>query len=90
MTLPLPSSARTKRRYLRVVGSRDQIEHALMTHLGTLGWSRAAPLFITVRRIRETVVSIDRASLDAVRAALELSPEKLKVVRVSGTIEGLR
>ena len=91
MTLKLPASARIKRRYLLIQGGgKSVIEKAIIAALGTFGWSRAAPLFVSVPRVSDVVLSIDRSALDEVRAALELAPEKLEVRRVSGTIKGLQ
>ncbi len=86
----LPSSMRTKRRYLCIQGgSKEEIERVLRLHLGTFGWAKAEPLFVSVPESDGIVLSIDRASLDIARAALELSPEKMRITRVSGTIKGL-
>jgi len=87
----LPPSMRTKRRYIQIQGgSRESIEGILLLHLGTFGWAKAEPLFVTVPEIDGIVLSVDRAALDNVRAALELSKEKMIITRVSGTIKGLR
>ena len=87
----LPSSMRTKRRYLCIQGgNKETIERVLLLHIGTLGWAKAEPLFVSVPEIDGIVLSIDRAALDNVRAALELSQEKMKIIRVSGTIKGLQ
>lgn len=90
MSLPLSSSARTKRRYLHILGTnKSAVERVMLAGLGTIGWSRAAPVFVTSSNLSGVVVSVDRRSLDAVRAALELAPERMKITRVSGTIKGL-
>lgn len=90
MSLKLPASMRTKRRYLRIQGgTKEVIERALLQGLGTLGWARAAPLFVTVPALPGIVLSVDRRYLNDVRAALELAPERITVTRVSGTLKGL-
>ena len=87
----LPSSMRTKRRYIHIQGgSKEAIEHVLLNNLGTFGWAKAEPLFVSVPEIDGIVLSIDRTALDNVRAALELSQEKMIITRVSGTIKGLQ
>ena len=86
----LPSSMRINRRYVSILGGdKEIIERALLSGLGTLGWAKGAPLFVTVEGSKNVVLSIDRGSLDAVRAAFELAPQRLTITRVSGTIKGL-
>jgi len=87
----LPSSMRINRRYVSILrGDKEVVERALLSGLGTLGWAKAAPLFVTIEGSKNVVLSIDRGSLDAVRAAFELAPQKIVIIRVSGTIKGLR
>jgi RNase P/RNase MRP subunit POP5 len=77
---------------MRIVsGNRESVERALLQGLGTLGWAHAAPLFVhaDTKEMRDIILSVDRRTLDDVRAALELAPEPLKVARVSGTLKGL-
>ena len=83
-----PPTARVKRRYLLVKGSREAIERALLDYLGLLGWSRAAPLFLPVDKER-WICAVDRKEIVHARAALALAPETLDVIRVSGTLDGL-
>ena len=89
----LSSSQRMKRRYLLIEGAgKEAVERAVLTGIGTLGWPRAAPLFVTPQRTqpREALIlSVERASVQDIRTALELSPTPLKIVRISGTLKGL-
>lgn len=83
------SSEKIKRRYLLVKGARASIEKAILDYLGILGWARAAPVFIAVES-GMWVCAVERAELIHVRAAFALAPEQLEVVRVSGTLKGLK
>ena len=87
--LKLRASARIKRRYLVIEApSRESVEKAILDYIGTLGWAKASPFFVKGENGR-FVLAVERAELDKVRASFELSPEKIKVLRVSGTIKGL-
>ncbi len=84
-----PPTSRIKRRYLLVKGKREDVERALLDYVGLLGWSRAAPLFLPMNN-GHCICAVDRKELVHVRAALALATETLDVVRVSGTLDGLR
>ena|SRR3989338_1032050 len=83
----LKAAERIKRRYLLIEASKDTAKDALLQGLGTLGWARAAPLFLESNK--SIVLAVNRAELHNVRAALELSGESIRVPRVSGTLKGL-
>lgn len=85
---PFPPTQRIKRRYILIKGSRESIEKAILDYIGILGWARAAPIFLPSGTM--WICAVDRKELVHVRAALTLSPEKLEVIRVSGTLQGLR
>ncbi len=86
----LKPSVRVNRRYLLIPhASKEKIQEALQAGLGTLGLARVAPLFVITKKSEQCVLSIDRQSLDEVRAAFELAPQKIAIIRVSGTIKGL-
>jgi len=81
-------SAKIKRRYLLVKGNKEDIERAILEYIGTLGWAKASPVFVSVKK-GECVLAVDRRALSDVRAAFSLS-KKLEVLGVSGTIKGLK
>lgn len=83
------ASARAKRRYLLVIGSPAIIEQALLEYLGILGWSRACPV-IEARTPEHSIIAVNREELVHVRAALALFHKPLELLRVSGTLKGLR
>ena len=51
--------------------------------------SKASLNFIELRE-NHAIISINRESLDIVRASLVVWPEKIEVLRVSGTLKGLK
>jgi RNase P/RNase MRP subunit POP5 len=84
----LPPTLRQNRRYLCVHGSRVHISAAILEGVGTIGWARAAPVFVSEKDGR-TIMAVAREELTMVRAALGLAKEDLPVLRVSGTLKGL-
>jgi len=90
MILKQKPSARVNRRYILIDGAnRDTIEHIIIEYVGVLGWAKASPAFTTISGVKGTVLSVERKSLEDVRAAFEVSNEKVKILRVSGTLKGL-
>lgn len=81
------ASARPNRRYLLIEGTKDNVESAILEYIGVLGWAKAAPVF--VQNSSEVILAVNRESLVNVRAALAMSPNEIKVKRVSGTLKGL-
>jgi RNase P/RNase MRP subunit POP5 len=91
MGLKSGSSERIRRRYLLIeAGSKKDVENAILEYIGVLGWARASPVFVDIKKdSRKTVLSVERGEVNNVRAAFEASKDKIKVLRVSGTIKGL-
>jgi RNase P/RNase MRP subunit POP5 len=89
MKLKLNPSARINRRYLLLKAkNKEVVEKAILDAIGTIGWGKAAPLFVETNA-DEIVLAIERKSLNDVRASFELSTEKIKILKVSGTLKGL-
>jgi RNase P/RNase MRP subunit POP5 len=87
--LKLKPSQKIKRRYLLIESSdRDNIEKVILDYIGILGWARASPYFVKSSG-NEIILGVTRESLNEVRAAFEISKEKIKILRVSGTLKGL-
>ena len=84
----VPSTARLNRRYLLVRASKSSVEAALMEYLGVLGWSKAAPVFLSGGS-GELILSVNREELHHVQAACALYKEIIPVAKVSGTLKGL-
>jgi len=81
-------------RYLVIEASgKDAVEKVILDGIGTLGWAEATPSFLKIHnseKLKDKVIlSINRKSLDKIRACFELSKEKIVVKKVSGTIKGL-
>jgi RNase P/RNase MRP subunit POP5 len=83
MKLRTRPTERIKARYILFEGKKEDAEKALLDYLGLLGWAKASPVFV-----KENIVSVDRAWDRHARAALALA--SIKVVRVSGTLAGLK
>jgi RNase P/RNase MRP subunit POP5 len=89
MKLKTRPSSRIKKRYLLIQGSKEDVERAILDYLGILGYAKASPMFIQLKKSKDKIVlAIDRKELDDVRAAFELF-KGIKILSVSGTIKGL-
>ena len=85
----LRPTLREKKRYLLVKGNPSSIEKAILDFIGILGMSKTAFAFIKKEK-DSAIISINRQMLNEVRASLVVWPEKLEVLRVSGTLKSLR
>ena len=79
-------SHRESKRYLLLKGKdlKKNVNLAIKDFVGNLGLAEASPVFV-----KKNVLSINRKSLDKVRASFVLWKEKIEVVKVSGTLKGL-
>lgn len=88
----LKPSMREKKRYLLVVGKGDLKENiykSVRDFLGTQGMAKVSLSFIKTDSDK-SIISINRETLDQVRAAICIWPEKMEVLRVSGTLKQLK
>ena len=78
------------KRYLLVSGEnlKGNIEKAILDFIGILGMSKTGLDFIKGDE-NSAIISVNREMVDSVRAALCVSPKKMEVKRVSGTLKGL-
>ena len=92
---PLKPSLREKKRYLYVKGKslKKNIPLAILEFIGVSGMSEVGLNFIKGGK-DYSIVSINRESLDKVRASFCVfggkdGEDKIEVVKVSGTLKGL-
>ncbi len=87
----LKPSMRENKRYLLVKGKdlKKNIEKAIFDFIGVLGMSKAGLNFIKTSK-NSAIISINRESLNHVRASLATSSNNFRVERVSGTLKGLK
>jgi len=83
----LKPSMRENKRYLLVEteASRKEIEEALLTFLGILGFSKLGFKFMS-----DKIIAINREEVDKVRAAFAAYGKLIKVKKVSGGISKLK
>lgn len=86
--LKLKPSARMKKRYLLINGSKKNIEKAILEYLGVLGLTKASPIFVRSVGGKE-IVAIDRGEVDRVLGAFGIYDGKIEVLKISGTLKGL-
>ena len=88
MKLKQKASNKLHRRYLLIDNSdKKLIEKIILDYMGILGWAEAKPVF--VNEGGKTILAVERKSLEDIRAGFEMSDEKIKILKVSGTLKGL-
>lgn len=87
---PLRPSMKENKRYLLIRGRnlKENVEKSILDFIGVLGYSKASPKIIKTFE-NGLILSINRESINHVRASLAVWPEKMVVERVSGTLKGL-
>ncbi|MEK6833822.1 MAG: hypothetical protein AABY32_07300 [Nanoarchaeota archaeon] len=82
----IPSHKENKR-YLLVKGKelKENIEKAIIEFSGGQGLAKCGLSFI-----ENNIICINRKAVDLVRASLVVFPEKIEVLKVSGTLKGLK
>ncbi|MEK6840755.1 MAG: hypothetical protein AABX79_02260 [Nanoarchaeota archaeon] len=85
----LKPSMRENKRYLLVKGNVGDIEKAILEAIGILGMSKIGLGWIK-REKDAAVISINRESMNDVRASFALWPSELQVKMVSGSLKKLK
>ena len=89
---PLIPSHKENKRYSLVKGAnlKENIEKAILEFSGSKGLSKCGLSFISSDSSKNSaVISVNRESMDLIRASLVVFPEKMEVLKVSGTLRGL-
>ena len=84
---------REDKRYLLISGKnvKENVEKAILDFIGVLGLSKCGLSFISHDSgSGKAVISINREMVDKVRASICVFQEKMEVLRVSGTLKGLK
>jgi len=87
----LKPSHREKKRYLLLEGANSNkklIEQAILDYIGILGYAKACPKIIEATNDK-VILSINRETLNNVRAAFLASGLGFQVKKVSGTLKKL-
>ena len=84
----LKPSMRENKRYLLVKGQTEDIEKSILNFVGVLGLSKASLNFVRKEK-NFCVISVNRESVNYVRASFAVWHRKIKVEKISGTIKGL-
>jgi len=85
---PLKPSHREKKRYLLVKGkdaSKKVIDEVILEFIGVLGYAEVS-LQVIKQKKGEIVLSVNRGSLDKIRASFVMSGKDLEIVKVSGSV----
>jgi RNase P/RNase MRP subunit POP5 len=88
---PLKPSMKENKRYLLIKGKnlKENTEKAVLDFSGIRGMSKAGLSFIKSGN-DSAIIAVNREAVDSVRASLCIWPEKIEVLRVSGTLKGLK
>lgn len=88
---PLKPSMKENKRYLLVRGKnlKENVEKAVLEFVGVLGMSKTGLGWIKSSK-DSAIISVNRESVNQVRASLAVWPEKMTVERISGTLKGLK
>tara|TARA_Y100000296_G_scaffold16254_1_gene19009 strand:- start:2645 stop:2929 length:285 start_codon:yes stop_codon:yes gene_type:complete len=92
--MPLKSlkpSLRENKRYLFVKGKnlKKNIEKAILDFIGVLGMSKTGLHWVKTGK-DFAIISVNRESVDNVRASFSIFSEKIIVEKVGGTLKGLK
>ena len=87
---PLKPSMREKKRYLKLSGKNldKNVEKAILEFIGILGVSKASLAWIKKGK-NSAIISVNRGSLNHVRASFAAFPDEIIVKKASGTLKGL-
>ena len=87
----LKPSAKENRRYILIKGENNykKVESSVLEFSGVLGLAESGLKFIK-KENGNLIVSITRESVNKVRAGFAVFKDKIEVLRVSGTLKGLR
>lgn len=88
---PLKPSMKENKRYLLLRGKnlKKEVESAVHDFIGVLGMGKASLAFIKQSK-DSAILSVNRSSLNHVRASFVVWPHSIKVEKVSGTLKGLK
>jgi len=86
----LKPSMKENKRYLLIRGKnlKSNIEKSILDFIGVLGMSKTGLNWIKTSK-DSAIISINRGSVNHVRASFAVWPEKMSVEKVSGTLKGL-
>lgn len=84
---PLKPSMKENKRYLLLSGNfhKEDVEKLILNYIGVLGYAKSAPVFVS-----DKILAVNREFVNEVRASFIFSEKKIEVIKVSGTLKGLR
>ena len=85
----LKPSLREKKRYLLIKGNIKNLEDVISEGIGILGMSKTSLQWIK-KGEKSAIVSVNRESVNSIRACLAISPIEIKIEKISGAIKNLK
>jgi RNase P/RNase MRP subunit POP5 len=88
---PLKPTMKENKRYLLIKGKnlKENIEKAILDFIGISGRSECG-LSLIESNNNFIIICINREAVDLIRASLCVFPEKIEVIKVSGTLKRLK
>lgn len=88
---PLKPTMREKKRYLFLKGKnlKENVEKSILEFIGILGMAKTCLGWIKPDK-ESAIISVNREMLEQVKASFALWPEPIEVLRISGTLKGLK
>ncbi|MFA5953579.1 MAG: Rpp14/Pop5 family protein [Candidatus Pacearchaeota archaeon] len=88
---PLKPSMREDKRYLLISGEnlKEDVVKSIKEFIGILGLAKSNLSFIELKKDK-AIICVDRKSLNHVKASFAMCNEKIDVLKVSGTLKGLK
>ena len=88
----LKPSHKEKKRYLLIKGkdaNKKAIEETILEFIGVLGFAETSPRIIKSNK-NSIILSVNRQSLDKIRASFLISKKDLNITQVGGTLKKLK
>jgi len=87
----LRPSMKENKRYLLIKGTniKQNVEKAILEFIGILGYAKASPKWIKINGDKG-ILAINREAINEVRGSFAIYSEKIEVLKVSGTLKGLK
>ena len=88
----LKPSHRERKRYLLIKGkdaNKKNIDEIILDYIGVLGYGKASPQ-VVMKDSGSLILAVNREKLNEIRASFLVSGKDIQIVKVSGSVKGVR